>query len=131
MADSKAKRRFFEVPVSPDPPFDISALPKVRAGHFPRDAGPRPWLDRPDAARRIEQRLKAGEITAAQAELCRNWSQYGYLILDEFFSANQLDLAWAAYDLALADGRIEAPPEKRHFSSRKSTRFCTTAGCAN
>jgi hypothetical protein len=113
MADSTRKPRFFELPVVPDPPFDISKLEHIRAGQFPSNAGPQPWLDRPDAPKLIDQRLKNGEITQTQAELCRKWSRDGYLILEEFFSANQLDLAWVAYEMAMVKGELQPPPEKR------------------
>ena len=113
MLDKVHGPNFFEKPVVADVPYDIAALSQVRAGQFPPNAGPQPWLDRPDAAKRVAQRVANGEITENQGNLCLKWANDGYLILDGFFSANQLDLTWAAYDLAIVEGVVQPPPEKR------------------
>jgi hypothetical protein len=52
----------------------LSEVPAFRAEHFPY-AGPYPWLDRPDALQRIDEKLAAGEITEEEAEQCAaRWS---------------------------------------------------------
>nr|WP_321984986.1 hypothetical protein [uncultured Lichenicoccus sp.] len=79
-----------------DIPYRIPAASPVRAGQFPKDGGRQPWLDRPDAVKRVARRVASGEITRQQGNLCLKWIKDGYLILDGFLSANQLDLAWAA-----------------------------------
>jgi phytanoyl-CoA dioxygenase PhyH len=38
------------------------------------------WLDDPDAARAIEEKLRAGEITEAEAESLRSYSEEGYFV---------------------------------------------------
>ena len=53
-------------------PVDETELPAYRAEHFPY-AGPHPWLDRPEWAELVEDRLRRGEITVADAGLCRQW----------------------------------------------------------
>ena len=123
MLDKVLKPRFFEAPVVADRPYDISTLSHVRAGQFPRKGGPEPWLDRPDAVKRVEQRRKSGEITEREAELCLKWAKDGYLILEGFFSANQLDFTWAAYEVAISEGLVQPPPEKRWAGDTLPGRF--------
>ena len=57
-------------------PVKFSKLPAFRAEHFPY-SGPYPWLDQPNAPARIEQKLRAGEITDQEAEQCRLWHSEG------------------------------------------------------
>jgi hypothetical protein len=102
--------RFWEAPVEPTTTVDLAALPIYRKRLFP-EAGPTPWLDRPDAKALIAQRLAAHEITAAEAELCRKWSRDGYLILEGFYGDDVLDPSWAAYEAAIAAGAVDAPPD--------------------
>jgi len=104
-------RGFRETLVTPTVAADLPAMPLYRAGEFPADGGPAPWLDGPDAEDRIAERLAKGEITAGEAELCRKWSRDGYLILDGFYSAALLDRTWAAYEAAIAAGIIVPPDE--------------------
>lgn len=101
--------RFYNVPV--DPPTKIDLTTQVfRHSAFPDD-GLQPWLDRPDALTQIEERLRSGEITHAEAGLCRKWHEDGYLILSRFFSDEELDTVWAAYEKAIAEGRVIPPKE--------------------
>ena len=93
-----------------DQPVKTSRLPSFRAEHFPY-SGPYPWLDRPDALERIETRLKAGEITAAEAGLCRKWAADGYTIIENLIDHTVLDEVWAAYEKAARSGAIKLPPE--------------------
>ena len=72
----------------------LSQLPSFRAEHFPY-AGPYPWLDRPDAIERIDQRLKLGELTEEDAEQCRFWSRHGYVILKKLIDDATLDTSGA------------------------------------
>jgi hypothetical protein len=91
-------------------PVNVSRLPSFRAEHFPY-SGPYPWLDRPNAEERIEQKLTAGEITAGQAELCRHWTTSGYVILPGLVEDHILDEVWTAYESAVSKGRIQLQPE--------------------
>jgi hypothetical protein len=93
-----------------DLPVNVSGLPAFRAEHFPY-AGPYPWLDRDDAEEQIAARLARGEITAADADLCRYWSANGYVILENLIGHSVLDEVWAGYESAVARGRIVLPPE--------------------
>ncbi len=88
----------------------FSAVPAFRAEHFPY-AGPYPWLDRPDALDRIDEKLNRGELTEAEAEQCRCWSQHGYIIIPKLFDDATLDTVWSAYEKAIASGRIRLQPE--------------------
>lgn len=54
-------------------PVNVSRLRAFRAEYFPY-AGPYPWLDRPDAFQRIDEKLERGEITPEEAEQCRYWT---------------------------------------------------------
>jgi phytanoyl-CoA dioxygenase PhyH len=91
-------------------PLNISRLPAFRAEHFPY-SGPYPWLDRPDALERIEAKLKNSEIAPEEAERCRYWAANGYVILERLFEDSILDHVWAAYEKAIASGRIAPPSE--------------------
>jgi Phytanoyl-CoA dioxygenase (PhyH) len=88
----------------------FSQVPAFRAEHFPY-AGPYPWLDRPDALDRIEEKLKRGELTEAEAEQCRCWSRHGYIIVKKLVDDPTLDAVWAAYEKAVGSGRIGLQPE--------------------
>ncbi len=103
--------RFWQRPVQPARPVDLSSIPIFRRSAFAPDQGPGPWLDQPDAQARIEERLAAGEITAAEAQMCRKWSRDGYVILERFYSAALLDRTWKAYEDAIAAGNAAPPAE--------------------
>jgi ectoine hydroxylase-related dioxygenase (phytanoyl-CoA dioxygenase family) len=94
-----------------DTPVDLGGIGEFRNDAFPM-SGPYCWLDRPDALAAIERREKAGEITAAQAEICERWTLDGYHIARGLIPRETLDAAFAAYEAALADGRIVAPAER-------------------
>lgn len=115
--------RFWERPVAPAPKVDLRAMPTYRAGAFPADGGPAPWLDRPDAGAAIDRRLAAGEIDAADAELCRKWARDGYLILPAFYAAALLDTTWAAYEAAIASGQVSPPHEPIHEGDTRPGRL--------
>jgi hypothetical protein len=91
-------------------PVKISKLPAFRAEHFPY-SGPYPWLDRPDVAKRVEEKLRAGEVTAEEARQCRYWAGNGYIILNGLFEHSVLDDVWSAYEKAIASGKIVLPAE--------------------
>jgi hypothetical protein len=76
---------------------NVSKLPAFRAEHFPY-VGPYPWLDRPDALVRIEEKLRAGEITASEAEQCRHWHANGYIVLEKLFDDETLTAVWDSYE---------------------------------
>jgi ectoine hydroxylase-related dioxygenase (phytanoyl-CoA dioxygenase family) len=98
-------------PLQVQPGIDLARQIVYRAENFPAtDATP--WLDRPDAGEAIERRLRAGEISADQARLCRDWIRDGYLILPGLFAADQIDAAWAEYEALIAGG--ELVPQEDH-----------------
>lgn len=84
----------------------LSRLPAFRAEHFPY-AGPYPWLDRPDAPARIEQKLRAGGITDQEAKQCRKWHSEGYIVLEKLFDDETLDAVWASYERIVDAGEIK------------------------
>ena len=53
-------------------------------------------------------------INQAEHDLCLNWIKYGYVILEQHFSEDILDTAWAEYDQKLATDEITAPEEKNN-----------------
>jgi len=52
-----------------------------RRNPWPQPERLNPWLDRSDAPRQIDARLRRGEIDAEQAAACQKWHDDGYLIL--------------------------------------------------
>lgn len=102
-------RRFYDRTLTPDVSVNLSTQ-SFRHKDFP-DSGPHPWLDRPDAIAQIETRLRAEEITEAEAELCRKWERDGYIILESFFSEEQLDATWAEYERDIDSGKVKPPHE--------------------
>src|SRR5580658_7028189 len=88
----------------------FSQVPAFRAEHFPY-AGPYPWLDRPDALDRIDEKLRAGELTEEEAGQCRSWSRDGYIILKKLIDDPTLDTIWNAYEKAIRSGRIRLEAE--------------------
>src|SRR5260370_3311496 len=93
-----------------DEPVKYSKLPAYRAEHFPY-AGPYPWLDRPDALDRIDDKLRRAEIDLAPSEQCRNWASQGSIILRKLIDESTLDDAWNAYENAIQVGRIQLQHE--------------------
>ena len=92
-------------------PVDEQALPAYRAEHFPY-AGPHPWLDRPDWEQLLAAKLSRGELTPADAEVCRHWAREGYIILKGLVPAPLLDAGWKAYEQAIAAGMVKLPEDK-------------------
>jgi hypothetical protein len=92
-------------------PVKFSKLPSFRAENFPY-SGPYPWLDRPDALERVDEKLRSGELTRAQADQCRYWTENGYVILPGLIEHTILDDVWQGYEKAIHSGRITLPPEK-------------------
>lgn len=56
------------------------------------------WLDQPDAARRIEERQRRGELNAEQAERLRFFAEEGYLTLQLDVDPELLDAVIAGAD---------------------------------
>ena len=81
-------------------------LANPRFEKFPY-AGPFPWLDQPNAESQIEAKLAAGILNEKEAELCRLWSNEGYLILERALEPDLLDEVWAEYEAAIANGKVE------------------------
>lgn len=94
------------------PPADLGAIDAFRVENFPPTAV-RPWLDQPDAEQRIADLLQRREITALQAQWCRSWITEGYVIIEGMFTHEALDQTWAAYEAAIAAGRLQ--PQAREY----------------
>jgi hypothetical protein len=107
----KARARFKQFYIAHEP-VDLPGIGEFRNDAFPQ-SGPYCWLDRPDALVAIERRLREGEITAAQAEICEKWAIDGYFIARGLIPRETLDHAFAAYETALAEGVLTAPPGDR------------------
>jgi hypothetical protein len=88
-----------------DTPVDFVDFGEFRREKFP-NSGPACWLDRPDAFYLVEQRLAAGEISDADAEICRKWIIDGYWIAKKLISESTLDQTWASYQKALESGLL-------------------------
>jgi hypothetical protein len=84
---------------------DFTKLTKVTAEMFP-ESGPPPWLDRPDAAEKIEAKLRAGEIDAKLAEQARYFTEHGYIILEGFYPPGLLDDIWTEYERQVYAGKV-------------------------
>jgi hypothetical protein len=97
-------------PVVPDRPLAGGAVTHFRAAAFP-DAGPRPWLDRPDAAAAIERKRARGELSATEAAYARAWLRDGVVVIPGFFDGGRIDAAWVAYERALAERRLTPDAE--------------------
>jgi hypothetical protein len=97
-------------PVVPERPVPAGRV-TFRAAELP-DAGPVPWLDRPDAGAAIERELRAGRIGEREAALARGWARDGFVVLERHFAPERLDAAWSAYEAALERGAVipDAPP---------------------
>src|SRR4051794_26181457 len=93
-----------------DQPLNLSRIPTYRAEHFPY-SGPYPWLDQPGAEDQIEAKLRAHTISSPEADLCRYWSENGYIILPKLIDPATLDSVWDAYEKAIRTGKIQLPPE--------------------
>lgn len=74
---------------------------------FP-DCGPLPWLDRPDAPEKIEDL----SVSRETADKYHQWRSDGYLVLEGLIDSATLDTAWAAYERAVEEKRIELPPSE-------------------
>lgn len=93
-------------------PLDLQSRETFQAHELPL-SGPQPWLDQPDALIQIQQRLQQGEITPAEAKLCQQFVEEGYVILEGILDAATIDSVWAAYEAAIAAGELHPSPEKK------------------
>jgi hypothetical protein len=96
--------------VVPELPVDPAQLDVVCADAFP-PSGPTAWLDVDDAGAAVDRELAAGTVTEAEADVARRYARDGFVVLERFFAPERLDVVWAAYEAALADGRVAVPPE--------------------
>ena len=72
------------------------------------------WLDQDGALTRLTNLHIQESINQTEHDLCLNWIKYGYVILEQHFSEDILDTAWAEYDQKLATDEITAPEEKNN-----------------
>ena len=71
------------------------------------------WLDQDGALTRLTNLHIQESINQTEHDLCLNWIKYGYVILEQHFSEDILDTAWAEYDQKLATDEITAPERKK------------------
>ena len=96
--------------VVPEVPIAYDAVDIFRVEHFP-DAGPTPWLDRPDAEDEVRSRERHGELTHGDAEICRKWIRDGYVVRERLVDDVMLDYVWDAYEASIAAGTVVPPKE--------------------
>ncbi len=92
-------------PLIPEAAVRPDEVMPARVENFP-EAGPVPWLDRPDARKNIRRALSKGRITPAEADHCYQWHEHGYLILPSFFTSEELDGAWLEYERNISEGKL-------------------------
>lgn len=61
------------------------------------------WLDSSFANLLIVKKILFHKISLIDAKLAYHWGKNGYLILEEFFNANQLDRVWSEYENELTN----------------------------
>ncbi len=83
----------------------IDHLQHVTGRDFPQ-AGPFPWLDRPDAEAAIEARLAAGTLTVEQADGCRFFHEHGYYVAKRLIPEDVIAATFGAYLDARRDGTL-------------------------
>lgn len=108
------KKIAYILPPEPIPNFfaekevNIRRIRFFRRENFP-DSGPLPWLDRENALSEIDRALESKDINFQTAEICKKWHRDGYVVLENFVSAGDLDLAWEAYESAIHRGVLKPP----------------------
>lgn len=100
-----------------DVPVNLESMPQFRAEYFPA-SGPAPWIDRPDALRRVEEMTEVGQLSASDAALCHQFIVQGYYVAPGLVSAQDLDLVWSGYERALKDQTLTAPIESHGENDR-------------
>lgn len=110
-ADIPASNEGTRPHVVPEVRVDPATIPFFRREMFPA-AGPVPWLDRPDALARVDEKLAAGSLSERDAALARTWVRDGYVVMPQMFSAERIAAAWAEYEAAIAAGSLNPPAHK-------------------
>lgn len=64
-----------------------------------------PWLDRPDAADALENHQELKQFATATQQQIRSWPEKGYMILERFFSSEQVDAVNTEID-RLINGKV-------------------------
>lgn len=108
-AEQDFKSKFAEF-YSADTPVDLDAITEFRGDSFPR-AVPGCWLDEPDALLQVSFKVMAGELSAADAEICRQFIIDGYFIAKGLIEHELIDSVWRAYQEAVDSGVIPPAPE--------------------
>lgn len=93
---------------------DIRHKESITARDFP-NAGPLMWLDRPDAAQAIEQRLQAGTLTSEQAECCLHFARHGFVTLSKLVPEQVIDAAMNTYIRGREDGALASADGDERF----------------
>ncbi len=65
-----------------------------------------PWLDRPDALERLERHAKFQQLPAKWQAEVRRFVSEGYLVLEQFYSAEDIDALCAEMERLLRAGKV-------------------------
>ena len=86
-------------------PVDFHNMPSFRRELFPSVLDDC-WLDKPDAERKVAEKLERHEISKEQAAACMFWIKNGYLIIPGLIAEEVIDQTWAIYKEALTSGAL-------------------------
>lgn len=89
------------------PVVDIRDIRVFRAENFPISQQV-PWLDRPDWREQVTVLHQKGELTDAQAALCTQWAEHGYVIVPRMFSEDVLNRVWKQYEERIGSGVLKS-----------------------
>lgn len=92
--------------------FGPNGQPLIQNSLFPK-TDVKCWLDRDDYKDLIEQRLELGKISQEEAEICKFFAENGYYVAKKLVSEKEVEAAFAAYDHAIENNKIELNPARR------------------
>lgn len=85
-----------------------SVLAPIGSADFKKDIPPAdlPWLDQPDALRRLESHPEFNNLPAAWQDGARRFIREGYCILEGFYTPEETDALNAEVDRLLGSGQV-------------------------
>ncbi len=95
----------------------VAQEPRAQVGYRGRFEGL--WTDRADAARVIERRVRAGQLTGIDVELIEHWIEHGYVILPNAVAPETCDAVTADLRRAFEHGdpRLQALRPREHVGT--------------